>query len=242
MALLSQSSFLQASVHLPPRNLMMPPPTIKHLSTCHKPLSSVSMPHSKKLRFITLASVSPPTITSKNTQTPTQSLIDKSNHTLRMFLSLTLSASILLAKAIQKLALKISHSISLKPNPQELAAIQSLQGNLLCGVGPLCFASLSNQLSGPLNTPMTVVVAAGLSKWLDIYSGVLMIRVLLSWFPNVPWDKQPFPAIRSLCDPYLNLFRNIIPPVGNTLDLSPLVAFVVLGMVGSILKTGGAGV
>lgn len=57
--------------------------------------------------------------------------------------------------------------------------------------------------------PLTVV-AAGLSKWLDIYS-VLMVRVLLNWFPNIPWDRQPLSAIRDVCDPYLNLFRNIIP-------------------------------
>ncbi|GLT25883.1 hypothetical protein SLA2020_009840 [Shorea laevis] len=157
MALLSQSSFLQALVHFPPRNLMMPPLPIKHLSTCHEPLSSVSMPYSKILRFITLASVSPPTITSKNTQTPTQSLINESTHTLRMLLSLTLSASILFAKAIQKLALRMSHSISLKPNPQNLAAIQSLQGNLLCTTGPLFFAVMWSQRSGHLNTPLTVV-------------------------------------------------------------------------------------
>lgn len=32
----------------------------------------------------------------------------------------------------------------------------------------------------------------------------------------------------TLCDPYLNLFRGIIPPIGGTLDLSPILAFIVL--------------
>ncbi|GKU85923.1 hypothetical protein SLEP1_g522 [Rubroshorea leprosula] len=235
MALLSQSSFLQASVHLLPRSLMLPPLPIKHLSTCQKPLSSVSMPNSKKLRFITLASVSPPTLTSKNTQTPTQSLITESTQTLRMLLSLTLSACMLFAKALQKLALRISHSISLKPDPQELAAIQSLQGNLLCAAGPLFFAAMRSQRSGHLNTPLTVV-AVGLAKWLDIYGGLVMVRVLLSWFPSIPWERQPLSAIRDLCDPFLNLFRNIIPPIFGTLDVSPLLAFAVMGVLGSILK------
>ncbi|XP_024185681.1 ylmG homolog protein 1-2, chloroplastic [Rosa chinensis] len=101
--------------------------------------------------------------------------------------------------------------------------------------GPLFFAALGDRPSGYLNTPLTVV-AAGLSKWLDIYSGVLMVRVLLSWFPNIPWDRQPLSAIRDLCDPYLNLFRNIIPPIFDTLDVSPLLAFAVLGTLGSILN------
>ncbi|XP_057753279.1 ylmG homolog protein 1-2, chloroplastic-like [Arachis stenosperma] len=106
----------------------------------------------------------------------------------------------------------------------------------MSSVGPLFFASLRDRPSGSLNTPLTVV-AAGLGKWLDIYSGVLMVRVLLSWFPNIPWEKQPLSAIRDLCDPYLNLFRNIIPPVFDTLDVSPLLAFAVLGTLGSILNT-----
>lgn len=99
------------------------------------------------------------------------------------------------------------------------------------------FAALKNQpTTGALNTPFTVV-AAGMAKWLDIYSGVLMVRVLLSWFPNIPWDRQPLSAIRDLCDPYLNLFRNIIPPIFDTLDVSPLLAFAVLGTLGSILNS-----
>ncbi|KAK1275605.1 hypothetical protein QJS04_geneDACA000825 [Acorus gramineus] len=103
-------------------------------------------------------------------------------------------------------------------------------------VGPLFFAALRNRAPRTdLNTPLTVV-AAGMSKWLDIYSGVLMVRVLLSWFPNIPWDRQPLSAIRDLCDPYLNLFRNIIPPIFDTLDVSPLLAFAVLGTLGSILN------
>ncbi|KAK1388478.1 YlmG protein 1-2, chloroplastic [Heracleum sosnowskyi] len=119
------------------------------------------------------------------------------------------------------------------PNPDELLAIQGVQDSLICTMGPLFFAAISN---GPrsLNTPLTVV-AAGMSKWLEIYSAVLMVRVLLSWFPNIPWDRQPLSAIRDLCDPYLNLFRNIIPPLFNTLDVSPLLAFAVLGSLAGIL-------
>ncbi|KAF8089998.1 hypothetical protein N665_0491s0003 [Sinapis alba] len=78
--------------------------------------------------------------------------------------------------------------------------------------------------AGYLNTPLTVV-AAVLSKWFDIYSGVLMVR-----------DRQPLSAIRDLFDPYLNLFRNIIPPVFDMFVVSPLLSFAVLGTLGSILN------
>ncbi|ESQ49290.1 hypothetical protein EUTSA_v10021454mg [Eutrema salsugineum] len=104
----------------------------------------------------------------------------------------------------------------------------------LSTAGPVFFASVRDRPPGYLNTPLTVV-AVGIKKWLDIYSGVLMVRVLLSWFPNIPWERQPLSAIRDLCDPYLNLFRNIIPPIFDTLDVSPLLAFAVLGTLGSIV-------
>ncbi|CAN0918416.1 YlmG homolog protein 2, chloroplastic [Linum grandiflorum] len=71
-----------------------------------------------------------------------------------------------------------------------------------------------------------VVVANGVLNFLNIYNTLLVVRLVLTWFPNSP------PAIVSplstLCDPYLNIFRGIIPPLGGTLDLSPILAFLVL--------------
>lgn len=108
---------------------------------------------------------------------------------------------------------------------------------LLCA-SPLFFAAMgqtARAVEAPsINTPLTVV-AAGMSKWLELYSGLLLCRVLLSWFPNIPWDRQPLQAMRDMCDPYLNLFRNILPPVFGALDLSPLLAFMVLGILSNIL-------
>ncbi|KAL1552863.1 YlmG protein 1-1, chloroplastic [Salvia divinorum] len=117
-----------------------------------------------------------------------------------------------------------------------LSLAVQLREPLLRSAGPAFFAAAKDVPTGSLNTPFTVV-AAGMAKWLDLYSGVLMVRVLLSWFPNIPWDRQPLSAIRDLCDPYLNLFRNIIPPIFDTLDVSPLLAFAVLGTLGSILNS-----
>ncbi|XP_020583933.1 ylmG homolog protein 1-2, chloroplastic-like [Phalaenopsis equestris] len=161
---------------------------------------------------------------------PLPHLISDSTRTLSSLISLALSV-------VHRLFAAAAASVAATaPTPTELSEIQSLRGSLACGVGPLFFAALRDRPSGYLNTPLTVV-ASGMSKWLDIYSGVLMVRVLLSWFPNIPWDRQPLSAIRDLCDPYLNLFRNIIPPIFDTLDVSPLLAFAVLGTLGSILKS-----
>lgn len=120
-----------------------------------------------------------------------------------------------------------------KPNTQEeLQLLAALKGRMVCAAAPLLIAAISQSV----NTPLTVV-ASGMAKWLELYSGVLMVRVLLSWFPNIPWERQPLQAMRDMCDPYLNLFRNIIPPLFNALDLSPMLAFLVLGVLTSILNT-----
>ncbi|XVF32080.1 hypothetical protein REPUB_Repub17cG0051100 [Reevesia pubescens] len=220
MSLLSQTLLLRASIYLPTRNpnssIFTSKPNFSSLSLPIKP----SKPNSKTPKFTPLASVSPaPTIPCKPPQILTQSPLNDSTRTLKTLFSLALSATIIFTKMIQNFALK-----TISQNP-----------NALSTMGPLFFASLKDRPSGYLNTPLTVV-AAGLAKWLDIYSGVLMVRVLLSWFPNIPWDRQPLSAIRDLCDPYLNLFRNIIPPIFDTLDVSPLLAFAVLGTLGSILN------
>jgi YggT family protein len=55
----------------------------------------------------------------------------------------------------------------------------------------------------------------------------MIFRVLLTWFPNIDWSNAPFSILSQLTDPYLNLFRSIIPPLGG-MDFSPIIAFFVL--------------
>ncbi|MFM7514971.1 MAG: YggT family protein [Cyanobium sp.] len=68
-----------------------------------------------------------------------------------------------------------------------------------------------------------------LSRTLEIYSLVLFIRVLLSWFPNMDWSNPVLSTVSSITDPYLNAFRGLIPPIGG-LDLSAILAFVALSL------------
>lgn len=71
------------------------------------------------------------------------------------------------------------------------------------------------------------LIANSLAYFLQIYFVLIIIRVLLSWFPNVNWYSQPFSTLTQLVDPYLDLFRRVIPPIGG-LDLSPVIAIFVL--------------
>ncbi|MBU6228595.1 MAG: YggT family protein [Cyanobacteria bacterium REEB459] len=73
---------------------------------------------------------------------------------------------------------------------------------------------------------MSILIQA-VSTFLSIYTVLLIIRILLSWFPNIDWFNPPFSVLSQLTDPYLNLFRSIIPPLGG-IDLSPILAFLLL--------------
>ena len=78
------------------------------------------------------------------------------------------------------------------------------------------------------------LLATTLSTFLQIYVALMIIRVLLSWFPNINWYDPPFSILSQLTDPYLNLFRSIIPPLGG-IDFSPMLAFFVLQFGSQIL-------
>ncbi|MDD1420875.1 YggT family protein [Dolichospermum sp. ST_sed1] len=75
-----------------------------------------------------------------------------------------------------------------------------------------------------------------LATFVSLYSYLLITRVLLTWFPTIEWSNQPFAALSQISDPYLNLFRSIIPPLGG-MDFSPILAFLALNIVGGILDS-----
>jgi len=62
--------------------------------------------------------------------------------------------------------------------------------------------------------------------FLQIYLILLLIRVSLT-FPNVNWYGQPFYSLSRLTDPYLKIFRGIVPPLIG-IDISPILGFVLL--------------
>lgn len=74
-----------------------------------------------------------------------------------------------------------------------------------------------------------------LIQTLQIYTLVLIVRVLLSWFPNLDWGNPLLAAISSITDPFLNLFRSFIPPIGG-LDISAIVAFLALQLTQTLLE------
>jgi len=62
----------------------------------------------------------------------------------------------------------------------------------------------------------------------------MIVRILLTWFPNINWFNQPFKALKDITDPILEPFRRIIPPLGG-IDFSPIVAFLALEILSEVI-------
>jgi len=67
-----------------------------------------------------------------------------------------------------------------------------------------------------------------------VYIILIFARILLSWIPRIPYNpvlSAVIGFIQDVTNPYLNLFRRFLPPVGGggfALDLSPIIATIVL--------------
>ena len=91
------------------------------------------------------------------------------------------------------------------------------------------FAITRNDVADYVNTLMLV------------YLVLIFIRILMSWIPRMPYNRYLSAVLKfvtDVTDPYLNIFRRILPPVrlgGAGLDLSPIVATFALIIVGSIV-------
>jgi YggT family protein len=74
-----------------------------------------------------------------------------------------------------------------------------------------------------------------------VYLVLIFIRIIMSWIPRMPYNRYLAAFLKfvsDVTDPYLNLFRRILPPVRmgpGALDLSPIVATFVLLIVGTIV-------
>jgi YggT family protein len=59
-----------------------------------------------------------------------------------------------------------------------------------------------------------------------IYQICIIIYVFMSWLPNVQ-DSPVGRFFGRICEPYLSIFRRLIPPIGF-IDLSPILAIIAL--------------
>ncbi len=80
----------------------------------------------------------------------------------------------------------------------------------------------------------TELLTDSIANFLKIYLFLIFVRILVTWFPTVNWMNQVASFLSPITDPYLNVFRSFIPPLGG-LDISPILAILVLQIVAGLL-------
>lgn len=66
-----------------------------------------------------------------------------------------------------------------------------------------------------------------------VYLILIFARIVLSFVPRMPYNptlRTVVGFIHEVTDPYLNVFRRFIPPIGP-IDVSPILAILLLGIV-----------
>ena len=69
-----------------------------------------------------------------------------------------------------------------------------------------------------------------------VYTIVLFGYILMSWvkLPYSPWLNRIQRFLYDVSEPYLRLFRRVLPSMGP-LDLSPIIGIIVLGLLDRVL-------
>jgi YggT family protein len=77
-------------------------------------------------------------------------------------------------------------------------------------------------------------VADYVSALIIVYIGLIFCNILISYVPRMPyrpWLRSVLDFITDTTNPYLNLFRRLLPPIGGggfAFDLSPMLGIIVL--------------
>lgn len=76
------------------------------------------------------------------------------------------------------------------------------------------------------------------SVFVSVYVLLIFAYVIASWVPGgaSPALERARQFLYDVCEPYLRVFRRVIPPLGP-LDLSPIVAVIVLYVLERLVNT-----
>ena len=81
------------------------------------------------------------------------------------------------------------------------------------------------------------VIQSFLDVFIGVYILVILLYIITSWIrlPYSPTLNRIQWFLYDVCDPYLRLFRRVVPPLGP-LDLSPMLAVIALLIVQQFLN------
>lgn len=75
-----------------------------------------------------------------------------------------------------------------------------------------------------------------LTIFIELLSWAIIIRVLLTWIPNLSRDNPLVRLLSQMTDPILEPARRIIPPIGG-LDFSPIVVIFLLRVLEQVVRS-----
>jgi YggT family protein len=84
-------------------------------------------------------------------------------------------------------------------------------------------------------------LATYVSALFTVYIVLIFANILISYIPRVPYSpvlRAVLDFVKETTDPYLNLFRRFLPPIGGAgfaLDLSPVIGIILLFVAQAIL-------
>jgi YggT family protein len=85
-----------------------------------------------------------------------------------------------------------------------------------------------------MSTLVTVI-----SLGFQIYEFLILIRVLLTWISTDPYSpliRHPIVQIlHRVTEPVLQPLRRVIPPIGGAVDISPVIALILLEILRRVL-------
>jgi YggT family protein len=89
-----------------------------------------------------------------------------------------------------------------------------------------------------------VEIADYLSALIYVYTLLILLHIVVQWLfafglrpPYSRASSAVLGFLRDICEPFLRLFRRLIPSFG-AIDLSPIVAIIVLGIVNRVVVEG----
>ncbi|MDQ6822718.1 MAG: YggT family protein [Actinomycetota bacterium] len=86
-----------------------------------------------------------------------------------------------------------------------------------------------------------VDIANYVSALVEVYILLILLYILLNLMfsfglriPYSRWSDAILGFLRDVCEPYLRVFRRLIPPIGQ-IDITPMIAILVLVILGRII-------
>lgn len=70
---------------------------------------------------------------------------------------------------------------------------------------------------------------------LQIYQFIILVRVLLSWIPNIDYNNPVVKFLYDITEPVLAPIRRALPPMSG-IDLSPIIVFLGISVLQMLVR------